>query len=176
MVHIDVMKLIYKEARNLKLRLMLAAIFLLAAFGSFGCESQEEQEINAAVQEGIETFEQGNLSKLAKLTTRDFVAYPGKLNRKSLMRKLYLAMRNSREIKVLHPTPEIEVDPGEESALVDLPLIVVTSEDADKELADFSDDQLKWMDKAEQLAEVQHLELSMIKQGDRWLVRTARFL
>lgn len=159
-----------------KLSLLLAVLLSLAALGSFGCESQEEQEVNATVSEGIETFERGDLTKLIKFTTRDFVAYPGKVDRKTLMRRLYLTVKSSREINVLHPAPEIELDAGEETARVDVPLIVAASKELEKELADVNEDQVKWIEKAEQYAEVKHLELSMVKQGDRWLVQTARFL
>jgi hypothetical protein len=153
-------------------------VFLsIAGLGVFGCETQEqEEEVNNVVSEGIKAFEQGDLAKLLKFTTRDFVAYPGKLDRKTIARRLYPTFRNQKNVSVLHPDPDIEIDPNEESALVDMPLIVVDRSDLGKQLDDLDNDLKKWISRSEQFAEVQHLELSMVKQGDRWLVRTARFL
>ena len=93
-----------------RFNLLILLVFCLTGAAFLACETPEEQEINATVSEGIETFESADLTKLIKFGTRDFVAYPGKLDRKTIVRRLYLAMKNQKDIRVLHPIPDIEIE------------------------------------------------------------------
>ena len=151
--------------------------FIAAAFGVFaGCEGGEDElAVVSVVNDGIALIEDESLAKVMHLTTKDFLAQPGKLNRKLATTRLYNFFRSNSGISVLHPAPEVEILDGGESALVKMPFVVAKKGVSVRALEDLYDDEAAWTDAAKRLASVGNVQISLVKENDRWLIRTVRF-
>ncbi len=141
-----------------------------------GCEAhQQEQEVLSVVNDGIALLEDGAVGKTMRLTTRDFLVQPGKLSRIATSRKLMSFFNGRDDIQILHPAPDVALHESGDSALVSMPFVVARSGVEVRSLAALEDDPDAWTAAASELTRVQHIELSLVKTNDRWLVRTVRF-
>jgi hypothetical protein len=123
----------------------------------------------------VALLESKEVSKSMKLTTRDFMVQPGRLNHGAVVGRLYSFFRNSGRIAILHPSPDVEVHESGESALVSMPFVVAKNGTRVEALDNLYDDPEAWAEKASEHTTVQRAELSMVKENDRWLIRTIRF-
>ncbi|MCP4677453.1 MAG: hypothetical protein GY854_18460 [Deltaproteobacteria bacterium] len=152
------------------------AILLVCLF-FLGCEGREdEQEILNILEQIEKGLERENAKDLMKHTTMDFIAHPGKLNRWSSTKQLYLLFRKHGPFSALHPIPEIDLDETAQGASVSMPFIIVAAGVTSAALEELADDPDAWTEYAEKHTEVHRLELSLIKKGDRWLAESAGFL
>jgi hypothetical protein len=151
----------------------LGTLFFAAAL--LGCEAQEqEQEVVSVVSDGIALLESQSVGKALRLTTTDFLAQPGRLGKDVVTRKLVRFYAANGKVDVIHPAPEVELDDALESALVSMPFVVAKRGVSAEDLDDLYDDPGAWEASASEYTSVQHAEISLVKQNDRWLVRTVR--
>jgi len=154
---------------------LLACLFFLGCF-SLGCEGrEEEQEILSTLEQTVKGLEHGNAQDLMKYTTKDFIAHPGKLNRWSSTKELYLLSRQHGPFSVLYPIPEIDLHETAQGASLSMPFIIVAAGVTSPALDDLADNPEAWTDYAKKHTEVYRLELSLVKKGERWLADSARF-
>jgi hypothetical protein len=152
----------------------LSTLFFAAAL--LGCEAQEqEQEVVSVVSDGIALLESQSVGKALRLTTEDFLAQPGRLSKNAVTRKLVRFYAANGNVDVMHPAPEVELDDALESALVSMPFVVAKKGASAEDLDDLYDDQEAWEAAASEYAAVQRADISLVKQNERWLVRTVRF-
>ena len=155
---------------------LVACLIFLGCF-CLGCEGrEEEQEILSILEQAEQGLENGSAQELMKHATRDFVGHPGKLNRWSATKDLYLLFRQHGPFSILHPTPEIELDETAQGAAVSMPFIIVAAGVTSSAIDEFADDHDAWIKYAEKHSEVHRLELSLVKKGERWLAESANFL
>jgi len=76
---------------------------------------------------------------------------------------------------VLHPAPEIELVDAGDAALVSMPFVVAKKGTTTEALDDLFDDPEAWASEAGKYTDVKYVEISLIRENDRWLVRTVRF-
>lgn len=156
----------------LKLQLFL----VLFGISLMGCErNEEEHEVLSIVNDGVALLEEGEIGKSMRLTTRDFLAQPGKLGRVTASRKLMGFFRGKGRIQILHPEPEIELHDSGDAALVSMPFVVAREGIQVETLASLENDPAAWAKKASDYTTVQNVEVSLVRQKGRWLVRTVRF-
>lgn len=156
----------------LKLQLFL----VLFGISLIGCErNEDEQEVLEVVNDSIALLEEGEVGKSMRLTTGDFLAQPGKLGRVVASRKLMSFFRGKGSVQILHPEPEIELLDTGDAALVSMPFVVARKGAEVESLTSLENDSTAWAAKASDYTTVQNVEVSLVKQKGRWLVRTVRF-
>ena len=150
------------------------AFFLISALA--GCEAQQqEQEVLSVVNDGIALLQSKDVGKSMRLTTRDFLAQPGKYTRLTASRKLLSLFRGTGDIEILHPDPDVEVQDSGDSALVSMPFVIARGGVSVKKLAALEGDTAAWAAAASDYTTVHNVEISLVKQDGRWLIRTVRF-
>ena len=155
--------------------LTVSAAALFAALLS-GCEAgEDEQAALSVVSSGTALLEKGEIAKALRLTTSDFLAQPGRLDRRTVLSRMAAFYRLHGEIVILHPTPEVEILDSGKAALVSAPFVAAERGVDRKALDDLADDTEAWEALASQFTTVEHAEVSLVKQGDRWLVSSVRF-
>ena len=156
--------------------LRLQLILMLFGFLLMGCERHEdEQEVLNVVNDGIAMLEEQKVGKSMRLTTGDFLAHPGKMGRMATSRKLMAFFRGKSDIRILHPEPDVEILEAGDAALVSMPFVIARKGAEAEYLAKLEDDPGAWAVAASKYTSVQNVELSLVKQKGRWLIRTVRF-
>lgn len=159
---------------NLNLLRTLASAVLLSAL--IGCESaDEEQSVLSVVNDGAALLEKADPVNALRLTSKDFVAQPGRLNRKTVLSRLNAFYRVHGGIEILHPTPEVEILDSGKAALVTTPFVAAERGVSRQALDDLADDAAAWEKLAADYTTVEHAEISLVKENDRWLVSSVRF-
>ncbi|MCP4600064.1 MAG: hypothetical protein GY847_05920 [Proteobacteria bacterium] len=160
----------------IKIKTLVLACMLIIGCLVMGCESNDEESGILLVLDGaVHSLEQGNAKAVIKSTTKDFVVYPGKMNKWSSLKQIHALLRSYGAFSILHPTPEIQIDDSDVAALASVPFVTVTSDKSWAELKALENDADDWVAYAEKYGEVHRLELSMVKKDGHWLAETARF-
>lgn len=140
-----------------------------------GCEaSPEGREIELLVDDIDGALERGSVKQLFEATTDDFVALPGRLGRGAASRRLFVMFRLRGGVEALYPRPEIEIESAT-SARLSTPFVLVPLGAGDPTLDALYEDREAWLERAAQVGDVTHADLSLVRSNDRWLVQTARF-
>ncbi len=140
-----------------------------------GCyKTEEERQVEQLVDDLGQSFGDHSIKGLLKSTTRDFVALPGRVNKKTAVRQLFHLFQLNRNITALYPRPEIECD-SENSASVSLPFLLINSGAENSALEDLFDSPDQWVEQAQTLGKVHQVELSLVRKDGQWFVQTARF-
>lgn len=151
-----------------------AAAMLLGAL--MGCESaDEEQSVLSAVNNGVSLLEKGDPVNALRLTSKDFVVQPGRLNRKTVLSRLNNFYRVQGDIEILHPNPEVEILDSGKAALVSAPFVAAKRGVSRESLDALVENADAWEALAAQYTTVEHAEISLVKENDRWLVSSVRF-
>lgn len=159
-----------------KVSIIKMVVAALSASVLLGCEAYEqEQAVLSVVREGVSLIEQGQIRKTMKLTTRDFLAHPGRHGRTDASKRLLNFFRANGDIDIMHPEPVAEVKDSGDAALVTTPFVVARRGADVASLQDLEDDPDAWEAAASEYTDVHHAEISLVKRGDRWLVRSIRF-
>ncbi len=160
----------------MKVKRFQLLVIVIILVGVAGCENEQEQAALSVVEDGITLLEDRSVTKAMRLTTRDFLVQPERLNQHATSKRLIGFFRDNGKVTVLHPTPEIEVREAGDSALVTMPFVVARKGVAVEALDDLSDNPEAWVERASRYTEVQHVEISVVRKDDRWLIRTVRFM
>ncbi len=159
-----------------KRHLMVILSGALLGGALLGCDgADEEQGPVSVVSEGVGLLESSKVGGALKLTTKDFVAFPGRLDRKAVSRRMVSFFRTHGEIDIVYPTPEVEVVEDGNAALVTTPFVVAKKGVSTESLDQLSDDPEAWEKEASRFTTVEHAEISLVKQNDLWRVQSIRF-
>lgn len=163
----------HRTASHLILPLVLLAL-ALGALG--GCQEQiEDPGVGALVDDLSQALEDRDVRGLLRHTTPDFLLFPGRVDRRAATRRAFLMFKLHGPVEALFPRPEVELD-GEDAARVSGPFLIVRrGAPHDPALIDLEHDPEAWAERAAELGEVSHADLSLVRRGDSWLVQTARF-
>lgn len=158
-------------------RAAIAALALfLTALAATGCQEPEDHsEVTLLVDDLNQALEERDVRGLFRHTTADFLLFPGRQDKNASMRRAFLLFKLHGAVEALYPIPEISLD-GDDNASVSGPFLLVRRGASDPALEELEHDPEAWAERAAGLGEVIHAELSLVRQGDRWLVQTARFL
>ncbi len=152
----------------------VSALLFCAAL--LGCESNdEEQAVMSVVSTGQEHLENGEAAKAMHLTTSKFLAQPGRRGRTATLTQLSNFYRVHGDIEILHPTPDVEILESGKAAMVSAPFVVAERGVSRDALDALADDPEAWETLAAKYTTVEHAEISLVKENDRWLVSSVRF-
>jgi hypothetical protein len=160
-----------RSPRARGLALAALAVLLLVA----GCQDEAvDRGAELLVEDAVQAVGDRDVRGLIELTTDDFIALPGRVDRATATRRLFLSFKLNGPVEVLHSRPEVDVD-SPTSARVSCPFVVVRRGNSDPALDVLADDPAAWSEHAAELGEVVTADLSLVKHGETWLVQTARF-
>lgn len=151
------------------------SMFLLGSLLLFQSCSPEDDvaAITDVVKKGVSQGEAHDISGIFKLTTEDFVALPGKLDRRETRRILFMAFHHYGEFNVLNPRPRVEVSPDRRTASAVFPFLIVKKEASIPGLKDMYEDPKRWLEMVGENADLYRLKLELVKDDGDWLVSQA---
>jgi hypothetical protein len=156
--------------RWVPLSLLMWIVFLSVP----SCSSPDDvTAVRSVVKEGARFGEKHELGEIFDLTTEDFTALPGKLDRRETRRILWLAFRHYGEFKILYPRPGVEVQSDHRSASAVFPFLIVRKDASFPNLKDLVEEPQRWLEAVGENADLYRLKLDLIKEGGSWRVRQA---
>ncbi len=153
-------------------RLWLAAAPVMVVLGACG-EKDDEAAIRKVIQEGARLAEKHDTGGLLKLTTQDFRASPGEVNRQEVKRYLLYAFMRYKEFKLLYPQPSVEIHGGDRAA-ASFPFLIVQKDQSLPDLRDLVKDPDRWLQQLGDKADLYRLKLELTREGDDWRVSRAQ--
>jgi len=133
----------------------------------------ETAEIREVIKQGATLGEEHDISGLINLTTDDFVALPGNVDRRETRRILWLAFRHYGSFKVLYPLPSIDLKPDRRSASAGFPFLILRKDASFPKLEELYEDPQKWLEEVGENADLYRLKLELIKLDGRWVAKQA---
>ncbi len=159
-------------------RVIVFILFVETALFSTGCSGCDKQDDEAQIRELIEKgailAEQHNVKELMQFTTKDFIAMPQSLDRRSAKGMLLMAFRRYKKFKVRFPRPTVNIDASSAYAEATTQFAIVREGGTVPDLSGLYEDPESWLIELGELADIYKLGLWLIKQDDRWLIRKAR--
>jgi len=129
--------------------------------------------IRALIKEGANLAEERKIGALMKLTTDDFVAFPGELDRRGTKGILWRAFNYYKTFKILYPRPDVDLDAEGNISSATFPFLIVRKEHAFGNLKDLYEEPQRWLEEVGKSADLYSLKLELTKNGGDWLVRSA---
>ena len=152
------------------LLLFLAALILASAFCS---PKDDERALRELVKKAARLAEHHDIGGIMDLTTEDFQAQPGNLDRRGAKSILFMTFRHYGELKVFHPQPNVDLESREGESSVSFPFLIVKKNQSPPELKELYSDPKGWMEKAGEIAELYRFKLKVAKVDGNWLVKKA---
>ena len=134
----------------------------------------DEKALYELVEKAAALGEKHDIGGLMDLTTEDFRAFPGDLDRRGCKRILFMAFRHYGDLKVVHPRPDIDLESKEGGPFVIFPFLIVKKDRSVTDLKELYDDPGGWVAKVGQSADLYRFRLSVVKSDGEWLVKRAR--
>ena len=129
--------------------------------------------IRALIKEGANLAEERKIGALMKLTTDDFVALPGELDRRGTKGILWRAFNYYKTFKILYPRPDVDLGAEGSVSTATFPFLIVKKEPAFGDLKDLYEEPQRWLEEVGKSADLYSLKLELTKNGGDWLVRSA---
>ena len=159
--------------KPLYLLLLLGAV----AFLSLAACSEKDDDatlIRQLIEEGASLAEAHNISDLLKLTSEDFLAQDGRLNRQQVKKFLWLAFRRYDKFHLLYPLPAIDLAEDNRSAVVEVYFLIVKKDQSIPQLDTLYRDPQRWLDEVGENADLYRLNARLLKDSGDWLVKAAK--
>jgi len=166
-----------RERESMARRGRAWVVYLLLITGSLfpACSSKDEEAvIRELVKKGAILGEEQDIKGLMNLTTEDFRALPGDLERQETRRILFVAFRHYQDFKILYPRPSVDLKPDKRSASAGFPFLIVKKETTFPKLKELYEDPQRWLETVGENADLYRMKLEWIKQDGEWLVKQAR--
>ena len=146
----------------------------LVLFSLTACGPQDDKKVlQELVEKAANLAENHDIGGIIELTTEDFTASPGDLDRTGTKRILFLTFRHYGELNIFHPRPKVDLDSDARKSMITFPFLIVRKNQPLPDLKELYDDPTGWIEKVGDLADVYKLTLSAMKKDGRWLVRNA---
>lgn len=157
--------------------LIKTAVVLLSVFlFPLSCAKKDDVDlILQVIEESRALAEQHDIKGLLKITSEDFRAMPGRLDRQGSKRILWGAFRHYGEFKILYPEPRIDYDGSAPAAKGRIYFMIVKKARSYPDLKDLYKDPEAWLEKVGSNADLYRLSLDFVKKNDDWLVKGALF-
>jgi hypothetical protein len=155
---------------------LVVLLGVLAAMQLVGCSScgedaDDEALIRKLIDQAAAHAEQQNADALVGLTTGDFTAEPGQNNRQTVKRPLFIAFQHYGTFTVEYPRPSVSVDG--ERAEAQVSFLILRAGAPLPGLKDLRGEPDSWLEKVRDMADLYHMKIALVKEGDRWLVQRA---
>lgn len=149
-------------------------VFLVAMTFASACSRKEDADlVREVIQEGVERAEAHQIGDLLKLATQDFIALPGRYNRRSVKGVLFAAFRHYGQFKINYPWPTVEMDSNGLEAQATIYFLIVSKSRPLPGLKALYHDPQRWIEVAAEKADLYQLKLKWIKHDGGWKVRQA---
>jgi hypothetical protein len=151
--------------------LLTAGILMLAL--AFCAPKDDERALRELVENAARLGEKHDIGGIIDLTTEDFRAIPGDIDRQGSKRILFMAFRHYGELKVVHPIPDVDLETGEGGPWVSFPFMIVKKDRTLPELKELYNDPRGWVEKVGEKADLYRFKLNVVKRKGDWLVKRA---
>ena len=151
--------------------LLTAGIFMLALASC--APKDDERALRELVEKAALLGEKHDIGGIIDLTTEDFRAMPGDMDRKGAKRILFMAFAHYGELKVVHPIPNVDLETGKGGPWVSVPFMIVKKGRTLPELKELYNDPRGWVEKVGEKADLYRFKLSVVKMKGDWLVKRA---
>ena len=151
--------------------LLMAGILMLSF--AFCAPKDDERVLRELVENAARLGEEHDIRGIMELTTEDFRAMPGDMDRQGAKRILFMAFRHYGELRVVHPRPKVDLRTEEGGPYVSFPFMIVKKDRTLPELKEFYDDPRGWVEKVGEKADLYRFRLEVVKVKGDWLVRRA---
>ena len=150
------------------------ALWMIFFFTLTSCSKKDDsEEIHQLVRQGVKLAEAHDIGGLIKHTTEDFLANPGRYDRRTVRGILFRAFRYYGEFKVVHPSPIVELKAGGETASARVYFFIVRKDISMPELDLLYNDPKGWLAELGENADLYRLNLEFLKKEGDWLVKLA---
>jgi hypothetical protein len=151
------------------------AFFLMLALSlAAGCkEKDDEKLILALIERAAVLAQEHNASKIMKLATDTFLAYPGGRDAVETKQILLIAFMRYGKFQIKYPNPSIDIASTRDMANVKIPFVVIREGALLPDLGSLYEDPAGWLEEAGKTADPYHLELRLAKIKGDWLVERA---
>jgi hypothetical protein len=129
--------------------------------------------IRGLIAKAVESAEKHEIGEIIDLTTEDFQAIPGKLNRKATAGVLWRTFRHYGDMKIVYPQPGVDLEPEGGKAKASFPFMIVKKEHAFTDLEKLREDPVRWIEAVGESADLYRLGLQLTREGGDWLVGKA---
>lgn len=129
--------------------------------------------IRALIEEGAKLCEEHDIGGLINLTSDDFLALPGNLDRRETRRILWLAFRHYGSLKVVYPLPSVDLKPDRRTASAVFPFLILRKDASFPKLKALYEDPQKWLEEVGENADLYQLKLELFKRDGRWVTKQA---
>ncbi len=155
--------------------LKLATYCIIPLFFLTSCSEKDDAAvIRQLVEEGAKLAEKQDINGLMKLTTEDFLATPGKHDRREVKTFIWLAFKHYQEFRILYRQPAIDLADNRKTALVKIKFLIVKKNQIVPNLKKLWKDPERWLEEFGENADLYQLKLEWLKKNGEWLVRQAR--
>lgn len=151
--------------------ILTAGILMLAL--SSCTPKDDERALRELVEKAALLGEKHDIGGIIDLTTEDFRAMPGDMDRQGAKRILFMAFRHYGELKVVHPRPNVDLESREGGPSVSFPFMIVKKDRTLPELKELYNDPKGWVEKVGGKADLYRFSLKVVKVKGDWLVRRA---
>lgn len=151
--------------------LLMAGLLMLAL--PFCAPKDDEKALRELVEKAARLGEKHDIGGIIDLTTEDFRAMPGDIDRQGTKRILFMAFRHYGELKVVHPIPDVDLETGEGGPYVSIPFMIVKKGRTLPELEELYNNPRGWVEKVGEKADLYRFKLKVVKVKGDWLVKMA---
>ena len=150
---------------------MLAAVMVTAAAS---CKPRDDEKlILALIEEAAILAQQHKVGDILDLTTDTFTANPGGRDREEVKSILAMAFMHYGDFIIKFPNPSIDISPAGDSAVVQVPFVILRGGGLLPDLSGLVNDPARWAEEATKTADPYYLELRLFKVDGDWKVETA---
>jgi hypothetical protein len=151
------------------------ALLVILVLFSFACSREDDVVmIQALIKKGGALAEKLDIQGLLAMTSKDFVAFPGRHDRQGVKGILQMAFRHYGPLRVLYPRPGIDLGPLRQTASGTVYFMIVRKELSYPGLEALYTDPTAWLAKAGENADLYRLKLEFKKTNGEWVVARAR--
>jgi hypothetical protein len=159
--------------RNHYFLAMLLVIISACCLSS--CSEKDDIALILSLIEKAEALaEDHDTGKLMELTSKNFKAQDGKLERPQVRKILWLTFRRYGKFDLLFPEPTVEISDKKLSAIAVVYFLIVKKEQPLPDLKKLYKDPERWLEEVGELADLYRLNLQFLKKGDKWSVNAAK--
>jgi hypothetical protein len=124
------------------------------------------------IQESAKLAEAHRVQKLIDLTTEDFQATPGPLDRRETSKILWWAFRHYGDFKIWYPEPSIDLG-ALDAATATVYFMIVKKERTYPKLEKLYKEPKAWLEEIGDNADLYRLTIGLVKKDTDWVVKSA---
>jgi hypothetical protein len=147
--------------------------FILIGSLALSCSKKDDVSLVLhLIQESARLAEAHHVQALMDLTTGDFQATPGPLDRRETGKILWWAFRHYGDFKILYPEPTIDLG-SKDAASARLYFMILKKEGSYPDLKKLYKDPAAWLEEVGENADLYRLTLGFVRKNRDWTVKSA---